>query len=285
MKQSVLLLGASGHLGQSIRQLAPQGVRLHCLSSAECDLRHAAGVRQLITQQIKHKNIQLLINAAAYTNVEQAEQQADEAYAINAEGVAQLAQACAATDTPLMHFSTDYVFDGQKGQPYSEGDLPRPINVYGQSKLAGEQALQAMHPMHWLIRVSWLHGPYGKNFAQQLIARARSGQPINMVTDQIGSPTNTMQLAHSIWQIVEAQLVQPSLRPLPWGLYHYTTSEPCSRYEYAQRILTAAKKQGLIDQIPKLLPTTMQNYPSIAQRPTYSALRANPVFKNYGLQL
>lgn len=296
----VLLLGASGHLGQTLQHYAPAAIRLHCPTSTELDLRDHDAVRHHITkwvaqQQIKGPKRQgvppagtttgkrphgVIINAAAYTQVDAAEHDRAQAKALNATAVRNLAQSCAEHGLPLLHFSTDYVFDGQKGAPYTPADKPCPLNYYGYSKYLGEQWLQQHHQYHWLWRVSWLHGPLGRNFAQSLIQRWQSPaspQQWPMVKDQIGSPTDTALLAQTVWRVVmnyfraQRQAGQPSF--LPWGLYHFSTHSPMSRYAYAQMIFQHAQAQGLITTLPELLPVRTADFPAAAIRPRYSALR------------
>ena len=312
---NVLLIGASGHLGQTLRHYAPKVIKLHCPSSAELDLCNHDAVRHYIAKQVgeqrpreaqpglststaamtahqgnSHSSSWVVINAAAYTQVDAAETQRVPAKALNATAVGNLAQLCAQYALPLLHFSTDYVFDGKKQDPYTPADSPNPLNYYGYSKHLGEQLLQRYHPQHWLWRVSWLHGPLGRNFAQNLIARLQGPNPpqsLPMVQDQIGSPTFSPQLAQTVWQVVLDYFVAQGVlkaqsgikttarqtNPLPWGLYHYCTHLPCSRYAYAKQVLQQAQTQGLITQIPILEPATLQEFSAPAVRPYYSALQ------------
>ncbi len=263
---SILLLGASGHLGQCLWHTAPKSLHVIPLGSHDLDLRRGLLVQTQLGQLFARQPIRAVLNAAGLTQVDAAQNEVELAYAVNADGVYHVARACADAEVPLLHFSTDYVFDGQKRSPYVVGDIPRPINVYGQSKLAGEYMVQRHHPMHWIFRVSWLHGPYGQNFGRQLIENARRGQRLFMVDDQIGSPTDSMQLARVVWRAVHG---------LPWGLYHFCSSAPCTRLYYARQLLQAAYEQGRLSRLPTVTPIRSAAFGAAAPRPMYSALQCS----------
>lgn len=269
-QMSILLLGASGHLGQCLQHTAPRTVKVVPLNSQGLDLRGGLLVQIQLEQLLSRHQIKYVINAAGFTRVDDAQNAPDEAFAVNAEGVYHLARACAAAKVPMLHFSTDYVFDGAKGAPYEVQDIPRPLNVYGQSKLAGERAVQRHLPWHWIFRVSWLYGPYGQNFGRQLIENARQGRPIYMVRDQVGSPTDSMHLARVVWQTVL------STSRLSWGLYHFCTRAPCTRLNYARQLLQAAYQQGVLARLPTVTAVRSEDFPAAALRPRYSALRSSP---------
>lgn len=266
---NIVLLGASGHLGQCLQHTVPQGVNLIALNSRDIDLRRGLLVQLQLKQLFHQYSIHCVINAAAFTQVDAAQTAVQEAFAVNAEGVYHLSRACADAEVPLLHFSTDYVFDGKKGAPYEVGDIPRPLNVYGQSKLVGEQMVQRYCPLHWVLRVSWLYGAYGKNFGSQLIDRARQGQRIFMVQDQIGSPTDSMGLARIVWQVVA--------RKIPFGLYHFCTGAPCTRLQYAWQLLQTAYERGELPRLPTVTPMRAIDFRAAAPRPRYSALKISKV--------
>lgn len=263
----IVLLGATGHLGQCLLHTVPQSIEVVPVYSRDLDLREGLLIQRQVQQLCARHSIRAVINAAAFTRVDEAEHAAAEAFAVNAEGVYHLARACAHAQVPLLHFSTDYVFDGQKRAPYTVDDRPRPLNVYGHSKLAGEQMVQRHCAWHWIIRVSWLYGPYGQNFGRQLIDNARQGRRIFMVWDQVGSPTDSMQLARVVWRLVE--------RTVPFGRYHFCTAAPCTRLHYAWQLLHQAHQQGRLMRLPTVTPVRSVDFPAAAPRPLYSALRCS----------
>lgn len=273
IQKSILLLGASGHLGQCLQYAAPRSVSVVPLDSRGLDLRSGLLVQIQLAQLLDRYRIDYVINASGFTRVDDAQRAPDEAFSVNANGVYHIARACAAANVPLLHFSTDYVFDGAKGAPYEVQDIPRPLNVYGQSKLAGERAVQRHHPRHWIIRVSWLYGPYGQNFGRQLIENARQGRRLFMVRDQVGSPTDSMRLARVVWETVV------SGTKVPWGLYHFCTSAPCTRLDYAWQLLQNAYQRGELPRLPTLTAVRTKDFPAVAPRPLYSALKSSLIFE------
>ncbi|MBP5092422.1 MAG: dTDP-4-dehydrorhamnose reductase [Abditibacteriota bacterium] len=199
-----------------------------------------------------------VINCAAMTNVDGCETEIDLAYKLNAVGPQNLACACVAYGAVLTHVSTDYVFDGKKGSPYTEFDKPNPLGVYGASKLAGEEAIREICPNHYIVRTSWLYAPHGKNFALTMLRLAETRDEIKVVADQYGSPTYAKDLAEFLVYLHNSPM---------FGTYHFTNSGVCSWHEFAAAILEGAGKSV------KVTPISTEEYPTPTERPKYSVLR------------
>lgn len=200
-----------------------------------------------------------VLHAAAWTDVDGCQRDPDRAFRVNGLGARNVALGCQATGVGCCYISTDYVFDGAKAEPYTEFDPPNPISVYGASKLAGERAVRALTPRHWIVRTSWLYGPGGKNFVKTMLARGRAGEELRVVDDQLGSPTYTLDLAHGISRLLE----EPR-----YGLWHLTNSLSCTWYEFAAHILESA---GL--GAARLEPILSKDLDRPAPRPKNSVLR------------
>jgi dTDP-4-dehydrorhamnose reductase len=207
-----------------------------------------------------------VIHCAAMTDVDGCERDPDRAYLVNAIGTWNIACACAHFGCPVVYVSTDYVFDGTKESPYTEFDKPNPINVYGASKLAGEEAVRDLCAKHFIVRTSWVIAPHGKNFAltilnlaKQRIVENETDKPLTIVADQIGSPTYAKDLAQFLSSLVGSPL---------YGIYHFTNSGYCSWYEFASKVIEFAG----IDQV-KVVPIKSEDWPTPTRRPKYSVLR------------
>ncbi|WP_242158086.1 dTDP-4-dehydrorhamnose reductase [Aestuariivivens sediminis] len=260
MMTRVLVTGADGQLGQTIKALykGHKAMDFVFVSRAELDITDPKQLNAFFNQQ----RFDYCINCAAYTNVEQAERTPDIAFKVNAEGVKNLAQNCAAHAVILIHISTDYVFDGRKNQPYTIHDTPNPINAYGRSKLLGEQYIQQYLTTYYIVRTSWLYSKiYGQNFYRFILDSAKQGRPLTITTDQVGCPTDTEDLA----SFLMAHIIET--KP-PFGLYHFSHSKPMTWFDFAQRIL---EEQQLTDQV-ELHP--VNTYKTLARRPKYSVLAA-----------
>jgi dTDP-4-dehydrorhamnose reductase len=201
----------------------------------------------------------VVINSAAWTDVDGAERAPDDAWRVNMWGAWNLAAACAERDIPLCHISTDYVFDGTKGAPYTEFDATNPLSVYGASKLAAEQAIRRVGGAAWLVRLQWLYGSHGSNFPRAILALAAEGKPIRAVDDQFGGPTYTVDAAATLLDIIENA---------PFGLYHAGNSGQCSRYEFTRAILEGAGYD------PEMaIPASSADFARPARRPANTVLR------------
>ena len=221
----------------------------------------------------------VVINAAAWTDVDGAEREPETAFAINRDGAATLARICARLDVPLVYISTDFVFDGTKGAPCTEADAPAPVNVYGESKLLGEQAVRATASRSMVVRVSWLHGPTGENILTRLL-RLASGPPpgrIRVATDRIASPTWTPGLAENLLRIAATLPGRPEGDPA-WDVWHLADAGGCSLYELAR---TAFSAPGM----PEVEPALMRDFPSAARRPHDTRLNCRRISQYFPLSL
>ena len=258
----ILLLGAKGQLGQDLQRTKPEGIDLLPLGRKELDVTCASEVMKVVTEL----RPSVIINATAYVKVDQAEIESEQAFLVNTVALKYLSQAAQETGAVLVHFSTDYVFDGQKlklKEPYLESDLPNPINIYGLSKWAGELVLRNYWPKHYLFRVASLYGVAGAsgkggNFVYTILKKARTGEPLKVVADIFMSPTYTLDVAQMVWKVLK--------EAPPFGLYHLTNQGSCSWYQFAQEILTLAGLKTKIE------PVDHTQYPARARRPLWSPL-------------
>jgi dTDP-4-dehydrorhamnose reductase len=256
----VLVCGANGQLGAALQSRVPRGIEVLATTRQALDITDSAAVEATLGRE----RISLLINAAAYTDVEGAERSKEEAFRVNAEGPASLARACAATQARLLHVSTDFVFDGEKRVPYSTEDEPHPLSVYGASKLEGERrVMDILGANACIMRTSWLHSGRGANFVTKILDRMRSGGPVRVVTDEIGSPTSAYSLAEALWRSAERAIS---------GVYHWSDAGIVTRFEFATAIADRAVGLGLLRSPPALQAALVADFKSAAVRPAYSVL-------------
>lgn len=255
--KKILVTGANGQLGRCIKDAAADFPDLEFVfvSKQELDIENVDSLKHFF---LKNK-FSHCINTAAYTNVEKAESEEDRAFEINAEAVKNLADTCKENDVVLFQISTDYVFDGKKKSPYLETDLTNPINVYGSSKLKGEQYIQQICDKYFIFRTSWLYSQYGHNFLKTILKYAEEGKPLTITTEQTGTPTNANDLAKSLLQVIEQDSID-------YGVYHYSNSGQTTWFGFAEEILL--QKEKLKD--AKLAKTN--HYRTFAARPEYSVL-------------
>ncbi|WP_421241190.1 dTDP-4-dehydrorhamnose reductase [Aeromonas enteropelogenes] len=223
----------------------------------------------------------VILNAAAYTDVAGAELVPAQAMRVNCDGVARLAALARQHDALLVHFSTDYVFDGTGERPWRESDQPAPLNAYGQSKWAGEQAIIASGCRYLIIRTSWLHSPWRTNFLKTMLQLAHSRDELQVVCDQVGAPTSAMMLAEVTLQAIDRVLTEPQLG----GLYHVAASGAVSWFDYARCIFSEAYASGLIDKVPRLKPITSLGYAGVVNRPLNSRLDTQLFQQHFGVRL
>lgn len=268
----VLIAGAHGQVGYELMRLAPEGMQLHGLSSAELDITDAAQV-EAVAERCRP---QLIINAAAYTAVDKAESEPERAYAVNRDGVVHLAR----IGVPLLHISTDYVFAGDAAEPYRESDLANPSGVYGASKLAGELALAEVNPRHVILRTAWVFGAHGNNFVKTMLRLGREREELGVVADQLGCPTSAASIASALWALALQYREQGSLQ---WGVHHYSGMPVCSWHEFAQEIFSQAHELGLLERPPCVRPITTADYPTPARRPAFSVLDCSKLHNAHGI--
>jgi len=275
----ILLTGANGQLGYEIIRLN-NSFDLIYLNRSELDITDLNQVEKKFAE-IKPD---LVINAAAYTAVDKAESDQKSAFAVNRDGSANLARCCAEYKIPLIHVSTDFLFDGKKRTPYVETDPVAPLCVYGQSKADGEQAIVSVLKEHIIIRTSWLYGFHGNNFVKTMLKLGKEREVIRVVADQYGSPTSAEDLAEAIL-IIASQLESPAtcnLQPHIWGIYHYSGSGITTWHGFAEKIFEIVKQLGE-SKIPRIEAITTLEYPTPAKRPAYSVLDCTLIQKNFGI--
>lgn len=268
----VLVTGASGQLGQSLEFIAKeyQDIEFVFLSSKELDVTDINSCQQTFSK-IKPD---YCINAAAYTAVDKAESESEKAHLINVLGAKNLAEVCKQFDTILIHISTDFVFDGNKKTPYTEEDETNPRGVYGQTKLDGEKEIQRNYDKHYIIRTSWLYSQFGNNFLKTMIRFGNERDSLNVVNDQIGTPTNAVDLAKAILKIIQTPENDSN-----YGIYHFSNEGECSWYDFAKKIFEIHKIE--ID----LQPIPTSGYPTPAERPKYSVLDKTKIKKNFDVEV
>jgi dTDP-4-dehydrorhamnose reductase len=231
-----------------------------------------------IRQQVRHIRPDLIINAAAYTAVDQAEDDAAAAFAVNAEGPGILAEEALALGIPLIHYSTDYVFDGSKTEPYDETDAPHPLGVYGKSKLAGEQAITAVNGQHLILRTSWVYSTHGRNFLLTMQRLLQEKPELRIVADQIGAPTWAGTIANSTLALIERWKAGQAGA---WGTYHLTAQGHTSWFGFAQAIGEALQAQE--KPCARLLPIPTSDYPTPTARPLNSRLDCTRLQREWGV--
>ncbi|WP_430614714.1 dTDP-4-dehydrorhamnose reductase [Flavobacterium sp. JP2137] len=253
----VLVTGAQGQLGLCLQSISSQYPHIDFVfcDASMLDITDKANCKAVFA----HYRPQYCINAAAYTAVDKAEEEVEKAFAVNAQGAENIAQACLDTQTVLVHISTDFVFDGRQHSPYKETDQPNPQTVYGRSKRAGEEAVRRLLKAHYILRTSWLFSPYGNNFMKTMIKLSESRTAISVVDDQRGTPTNGLDLAVAILDIIGQDRGE-------YGTYHFSNAGQASWYEFAVAIF----KQNQID--IQVHPIASEAYPTKAIRPKYSVL-------------
>jgi len=272
----MLITGAHGQLGRDIiDQSQSKGYQVQAPSEDDLDITDLGKVDHIIT----HLQPDLVINTAAYTQVDKAESEAAVAFKVNKTGCTHLARICTKNHIPLVHISTDYVFDGRKGTPYIETDSISPLGVYGRSKAEGESEIRSILKEHIILRTSWLYGIYGQNFVKTMLNLATRKQKIRVVSDQYGSPTNAADLARAILTISDR--LHPG-SDIDWGTYHYCGRGVISWHTFAEKIMDLARLHGGI-RTAQVEPVTTADYPTRAVRPVYSALDCGRISKHFGL--
>jgi dTDP-4-dehydrorhamnose reductase len=271
----ILAFGGSGQLGQElVHASTAQGVPLVAVSRAEADVTDAASVHTAIA---RHKP-SVVVNGAAYTKVDLAETETEEARAGNETGPALLAAACAQAGVPLIHLSTDYVFDGSKAEPYVETDPIAPIGAYGRSKAAGEVAVREALPQHIIISTSWVYGVFGSNFLKTMLGLAAAQDELRIVADQHGCPTSSADLAGAILGIAPRLAAREDV----WGTYHFAGDGVTTWHGFASRIVAA--QTPLTGRSPRVTPISTAERPTPTRRPVNSALDSGKFARVFGIR-
>lgn len=281
MAKTFVVTGSSGQLGfELIRALSPLG-RVVAPPRTEFDLGHP----ERLLAWLDRVRPDVIVNAAAYTAVDQAEKERELAFRINAEAPEVMARWAGEHGAIMVQYSTDYVYDGKKAGRYHEDDATAPLNVYGQSKLAGEQAVRRLAPHSLVLRVSWLFSPFGNNFLHTILRLALERPQLKIVNDQVGAPTSTALVADVTAQILE-QCLSGRVEQ-PWGVYHLAASGEASWYDFARRIVRELSLSGvqLACAESDITPISSGEWPTPAQRPANSRLDCSRLTQTFGLNL
>ncbi len=279
---TILLLGKDGQVGWELqRSLAPLG-ELTAWGRQQCDLADLASLRD----QVRSLAPDVIVNAAAYTAVDRAETDAQRAFRINAEAPGILAQQAARRNAWLVHYSTDYVFDGEKAEPYREEDSPNPLSVYGASKLAGERAIAQSGCRHLIFRTSWVFAARGGNFAKTMLRLAGEREQLRVIADQVGAPSSA-ELIADVTALCLYRIAQAASEKTRSGLYHLSAAGETSWYDYARFLLETARGMGVALLCPPggIEPIPATAYPVAARRPVNSRLDTAKLRQTFGLHL
>jgi dTDP-4-dehydrorhamnose reductase len=269
----ILVFGGNGQLGHQLTRLAgARGIPMHALSHDEADIADSG----VVTAALERWKPEMVINAAAYTKVDLAETNAEEARKGNEIGPEVLAGACAAAGIPMVHVSTDYVFDGTKPDAYRETDPVRPISVYGRSKAAGEDAVRRNLKHHVILRTAWVYSEFGQNFIKTMLRLAETRNELRVVADQQGSPTSAQEITEAILHIVPALLRDQTLS----GTYHFTSDGFTTWHGFASRVVEIAAP--ITGRNPRVIPITTAEYPTAAKRPANSRLDSRLFVETFG---
>lgn len=274
----ILVTGANGQIGHCLQQqLGQKNWAFSAFTRTELDITDPQAVNQVI-QRLRPD---IIINAAAYTAVDKAEQEQALAYAVNRNGPTNLARAAKGVNAAIFHISTDYVFSGDATGAYTEGAPTNPQGVYGQSKLAGELAVAAANDKHIILRTAWVFGEHGNNFVKTMIRLGKIKDVLNIVADQEGSPTYADDIAKVL--LVVAQHYSAG-KPTPWGTYHYSGQPYVSWYGFAREIFTEVEQAGLyVKPVPQLNAIATAEYPTPVKRPANSKLDCNKIEQAFGV--
>lgn len=274
----ILLTGAGGQVGYEVNRLAAdRGCSLIALTRQQLDI----GDHEAVMQILARLQPALIINCAAYTAVDRAEQEVEAAMLANRQGPANLAFGCQEHHIPLIHLSTDYVFDGNKTGPYGEEDPPAPTGVYGRSKWEGEQEIRARLREHLIIRVSWVFGPHGNNFVRTMLRLASERDELRVVADQHGCPTSATHIAETLLNLTAR--IRQGLDD-SWGTYHFCGMPETTWHGFAEAIISEAVTIGLLAQAIPVLPIATSDYPTAARRPGNSTLDCRKILETFAIK-
>ncbi|XXF08392.1 dTDP-4-dehydrorhamnose reductase [Pseudomonas sp. D2-3] len=272
----ILVLGRNGQVSRELQMRLGSRHELIVLGREQLDLADTVHLREAV----RRLQPQLIINAAAHTAVDAAESEPEAAFAINAVAPGILAEEAVALDVPLIHYSTDYVFDGSKATAYDEDDVANPLGVYGRSKLAGEQAISAVGGKHLILRTSWVYSRHGRNFLLTMQRLLQEREQLSVVADQIGAPTWAGSIANATGQLIERwQRAQGEA----WGIYHFSARGETSWFGFAEAIAAQLLAQG--KSVAALKPIATTDYPTPARRPLNSRLDCSRLERDWGVRL
>jgi len=257
----VLIVGGGGQVARALLASAPPQLQVHSPARQELDITNPEAIAAVVGRLAP----QVIINAAAYTAVDRAESEPEQAWSVNADGPKLLALAALRCGARLLHLSTDFVFDGTASRPYPPDARPNPLSEYGRSKLAGERSVcEVLGERGLVLRTSWVYAAQGRNFMLTMLRLMGAGDPIRVVADQVGTPTAAASVAEAVWTLVR----HPQLQ----GVHHWTDAGVASWYDFAVAIAEEAAILGLLAREPRVVPIATEDYPTPARRPPYSVL-------------
>ena len=273
----IAVTGLKGQIVSSIIERAPRNAEIIALGRPQLELCH----RDAVLASLRHARCELIINAAAYTQVDKAESEPELAMLVNGQGAGNVAEAAAELGVPMLHLSTDYVFDGALDRPYLEIDTPNPSSAYGRSKLAGEEKIRQIHQDHVILRTAWVYSPFGANFVKTMLHLARDRDEIRVVSDQLGNPTSALDIADAIMTIATRITTDTatSLR----GTFHLTGQGEASWAGMAEDIFQLAQTHGY--KLAKVRRISTKEYPTAAKRPANSRLNNDKLIRTFGIKL
>ncbi|GAD90062.1 dTDP-4-dehydrorhamnose reductase [Vibrio halioticoli NBRC 102217] len=273
----VLITGCKGQVGYCLESLLSKrnDLEVFAYDRDQLDITDSKQVQQVLAELKPN----VIVNAAAHTAVDKAESEIDASYAINRDGPYNLAKGAQLLNALLLHISTDYVFDGNKCEPYTENDLPNPKGIYGKSKLAGEQAVISNCSRYVVLRTAWVFGEHGNNFVKTMLHLGKERSELGIIGDQFGGPTYAGDIAHVLVTIMdEFKGVEQS------GIYHFSGEPYVSWYQFAKKIFDSAVQTGVIESAPKINEITTEQYPVAAPRPINSRLNCSKIKKEFGVE-
>ena len=280
MSEAHLRLAVTGLTGQVVNALiarAPREIEIIALGRPQLELSR----REAVLTSLRHARCDAIINSAAYTQVDKAESEPELALRVNGDGARNVAQAAAELGVPLLHISTDYVFDGLLDRPYREDDETKPTSVYGRSKLAGEEQIRALNPHHAILRTAWVYSPYGTNFVKTMLRLGADQDEVSVVADQLGNPTSALDIADALIEIAK-NIIRDSSEALR-GTFHMSGQGEASWADIAQAIFETAESHGRRPVKVRRIKTS--EYPTLAQRPANSRLDNSKLHTVYGIKL
>ncbi|PSW03896.1 dTDP-4-dehydrorhamnose reductase [Photobacterium lipolyticum] len=273
----VLITGSHGQVGHCLAEQLKNKAEIFAVDRDELDITNESAVNDVVSQF----QPDIIINAAAHTAVDKAEQEEALSYQINCDGPLNLAKAAQNIGAAILHISTDYVFSGDKDDIYNEEDETNPQGVYGASKLAGEKAVADACPKHIILRTAWVFGEHGNNFVKTMIRLGRDRDQLGIVGDQFGGPTFAGDIAAALITIAEQIHAK---NEICWGLYHFSGTPHVSWHQFAQAIFEQAKSQSVLNERPQLVSLATEEYPTPAKRPANSKLNCNKIEQQFGIK-
>jgi len=274
----ILVTGINGQVGwEVVRKGVQSGYKIIGLNREALDITNANAVSRIIEKN----SPDVVINCAAYTQVDKAEVEKEKCWQVNQNGPAFLAASCSSQNIPLIHLSTDYVFDGDSQKPYTESSPISPLGEYGRSKAAGEEEVRLRLERHLIIRTSWVYGLHGRNFVKTILQLGQEKDELKVVADQIGCPTFAGDLASGLLAVCKQ--IQPG-NMICWGTYHCCGSTSVTWYQFALHILELARKYHVV-KVKRILPITSEEYPAAVRRPNYSVMNCEKIHNAFGIKL